>query len=67
MAAVEIACQTWADREEGESVAAVRALCRIRGDGTAIAKAVARRLRTFLVQAFSNRVQRYLIGTKANI
>ncbi len=60
MWAVEIACRTWADREEGEVVAAVRALCRIRGDGSAIAKAVARRLRTFLVQALSNRAQQDL-------
>ena len=64
MAAVEVACQAWADCEGSAAVAAVRALCRNEGDATALAKAVARRLRSFLVQAFSNRVLRYRIRTK---
>ena len=64
MAAVEVACKAWADCEGSEAVAAVCALCRISGDVSAVAKAVARRLRTFLVQAFSNRGLRYRIRTK---
>ena len=63
MAAVDIACQAWADCEGSEAVAAVRALCRISGDVTAVGKAVGRRLRTFLVQASPNRGQQYRIGT----
>lgn len=65
MAAVEASCKAWADCEGSAAVAAVCALCRISGDVSAVAKAVARRLRTFLVQAFSNRGLRYRIKTKS--
>ena len=50
MAALELACRIWRDRVGDE--AAVDVLRRIRGDGSATAKAVARRVRTYLVQLF---------------
>ena len=48
MAALELACRVWRDRVGDE--AAVDVLRAIRGDCSATAKAVARRVRTYLVQ-----------------
>ena len=50
MAALELACRIWRDRVGDE--AAVDVLRRIRGDGSATAKAVARRVRNYLVHIF---------------
>ena len=50
MAALELACRVWRERAGDE--AAVDVLRAIRGDCSATAKAVARRVRTYLVQLF---------------
>ena len=52
MAALELACRIWRERAGNEIAAAVDVLRRIRGDCSATAKAVARRLRTYLVHIF---------------
>ena len=52
MAALELACRIWRERAGNEIAAAVDVLRRIRGDGSATAKAVGRRLRTYLVHIF---------------
>ena len=51
MAALELAC-CWQERAGNEIDAAMDVLRYIRGDSTLTAKAVARRLRTYLVQVF---------------
>ena len=50
MAALELACRVWRERAGDE--AAVDVLRAIRGDCSATAKAVARRVRNYLVQLF---------------
>ena len=52
MAALDLACRAWQERVGNEIDAAVQVLRFIRGDRSVTAKAVGRRLRTFLVQAF---------------
>ena len=52
MSAVELACRAWKERADSEPRAAVEVLRDLRSDSSATAKAVARRLRTYLVQAF---------------
>ena len=49
--AIAMACQTWAERQGSEAIAAASALVNLRGSTGSTAKAVARRLRNFLVQA----------------
>ena len=52
MAALDLACRAWKERVGNEIDAAVYVLRFIRGDRSVTAKAVGRRLRNFLVQAF---------------
>ena len=49
--AIAMAIEVWAGREESEPQAAVSAIIGLRGFGGVEAKAVGRRLRTFLFQA----------------
>ena len=50
--ALDLACHDWREREGREVGATVDVLRLIRWDGSATAKAVGRRLRTYLVQVF---------------
>ena len=50
--ALDLACHAWRERVGREVEAAVDVLRLIRWDGSATAKAVGRRLRTYLVQVF---------------
>ena len=52
MAALDLACRTWQERVGDEVNAAVGVLREIRWDRGMTAKAVARRLRTYLVQVY---------------
>ena len=52
MAALDLACHAWRERVGREVEAAVDVLRLIRWDRSATAKAVGRRLRTYLVQVF---------------
>ena len=52
MAALDLACRAWHERVGNDIDAPVYVLRFIRGDRSVTAKAVGRRLRTFLVQAF---------------
>jgi hypothetical protein len=51
---IAMVCRIWAERDGCEALAAVRAIEQLRELQDATAKAVGRRLRTFLVQVYKH-------------